>query len=114
LEHHIVMRAAAVAIVGAALAGQALADPITAERLRVIDGDTVSVVGVTYRLVGFDAPETGRRAKCASEAVLGERAACHARSPRASLCQSPAMPNGRCRMHGGTLPGARRRGIGTR
>jgi hypothetical protein len=25
---------------------------------------------------------------------------------RKTLCQSPAMPNGRCRMHGGKSPGA--------
>ena len=31
---------------------------------------------------------------------------CRARTRRGSLCQSPAMKNGRCRMHGGTSPGA--------
>ena len=31
---------------------------------------------------------------------------CRARTRRGSLCKSPAMPNGRCRMHGGTSPGA--------
>jgi uncharacterized protein YjcR len=31
---------------------------------------------------------------------------CGARTRRGTLCQSPAMPNGRCRMHGGTSPGA--------
>ena len=31
---------------------------------------------------------------------------CGARTRRATECQSPAMPNGRCRMHGGTSPGA--------
>ena len=31
---------------------------------------------------------------------------CRARTRRGSLCQSPAMQNGRCRMHGGTSPGA--------
>ena len=31
---------------------------------------------------------------------------CLARTRRGSLCQSPAMKNGRCRMHGGTSPGA--------
>ncbi|MBC7497410.1 MAG: hypothetical protein H7243_09650 [Sphingomonadaceae bacterium] len=33
-------------------------------------------------------------------------ARCGARTRRASPCQSPAMPNGRCRMHGGKSPGA--------
>ena len=31
---------------------------------------------------------------------------CGARTRSASACQSPAMPNSRCRMHGGTSPGA--------
>jgi uncharacterized protein YjcR len=31
---------------------------------------------------------------------------CGAGTRRGSQCQSPAMPNGRCRMHGGTSPGA--------
>ena len=30
---------------------------------------------------------------------------CRARTRRGSPCQSPAMKNGRCRMHGGTSPG---------
>ena len=31
---------------------------------------------------------------------------CRAQTRRGSACQSPAMPNGRCRMHGGPSPGA--------
>ena len=31
---------------------------------------------------------------------------CQAKTRRGSVCQSPAMKNGRCRMHGGTSPGA--------
>ena len=31
---------------------------------------------------------------------------CGARTRSGSPCQSPAMPNGRCRMHGGPSPGA--------
>jgi hypothetical protein len=34
---------------------------------------------------------------------------CLARTRRGSACQSPAMKNGRCRMHGGPSPGAPRR-----
>lgn len=30
---------------------------------------------------------------------------CLARTRRGSACQSPAMPNGRCRLHGGPSPG---------
>ena len=31
---------------------------------------------------------------------------CLAKTRQATPCQAPAMPNGRCRMHGGTAPGA--------
>jgi len=31
---------------------------------------------------------------------------CGAKTRRQTPCQSPAMPNGRCRMHGGPSPGA--------
>jgi hypothetical protein len=31
---------------------------------------------------------------------------CGARTRTGKPCQSPAMPNGRCRMHGGLSPGA--------
>jgi uncharacterized protein YjcR len=31
---------------------------------------------------------------------------CGARTRSGSRCRSPAMPNGRCRMHGGMFPGA--------
>lgn len=31
---------------------------------------------------------------------------CLASTRRGKLCQSPAMPNGRCRVHGGSNPGA--------
>jgi endonuclease YncB( thermonuclease family) len=40
----------------------------------VIDGDTVRFDGATYRLVGFNTPETGRQAQCDSENALGRAA----------------------------------------
>jgi endonuclease YncB( thermonuclease family) len=46
----------------------------SAADLRVIDGDTVSFKGTSYRLLGFDTPETNSRAKCDSERALGVRA----------------------------------------
>lgn len=40
----------------------------------VIDGDTISIAGHTIRLIGFDAPETGKRARCPDEARRGKLA----------------------------------------
>jgi endonuclease YncB( thermonuclease family) len=41
----------------------------------VIDGDTVRLQGdQTFRLVGFDKPETSQRAQCAYERDLASRA----------------------------------------
>jgi hypothetical protein len=40
----------------------------------VIDGDTVRLRGQTFRLVGFDTPETGRQARCAYERERGNAA----------------------------------------
>jgi endonuclease YncB( thermonuclease family) len=45
----------------------------------VLDGNTVDVHGRHIRLVGFDAPEKGQRARCATERTLGARAAARLR-----------------------------------
>lgn len=52
-----------------------LADPITADRIRVIDGDTIRIDGAKpdVRLVGFNTPET-RRAQSDHERELGGKA----------------------------------------
>jgi endonuclease YncB( thermonuclease family) len=52
-------------------------------QILVVDGDTVRVEGETYRLVGFDAPET-YRAQCQSERELGDRATARLRQLVAS------------------------------
>src|SRR5262245_34028176 len=49
----------------------AFAEPLLPSDVRVLDGDTIEAHGAVYRLVGFDAPETGRRAQCASERDRG-------------------------------------------
>jgi endonuclease YncB( thermonuclease family) len=54
-------------------ASMATASPLDPGQIEVLDGDTVRVAGETFRLVGFDAPET-YRARCASERELGNRA----------------------------------------
>lgn len=54
--------------------GCAMAILSMTEQIEVIDGDTIRRGEITYRLVGFDAPET-IRAKCDEERELGEAAA---------------------------------------
>lgn len=51
-----------------------LAAPIEKSEIHIIDGDTIRAHGHPYRLVGFDAPETGSRARCGAEIELGHRA----------------------------------------
>jgi endonuclease YncB( thermonuclease family) len=55
------------------VAGVANAAPIESGQIEVLDGDTIRVAGETFRLVGFDAPET-YRAQCPSERELGNKA----------------------------------------
>jgi endonuclease YncB( thermonuclease family) len=45
------------------------ASPALAQSARVVDGDTLKVDGVTYRLWGNDAPESGQ--PCADDGPLG-------------------------------------------
>lgn len=66
---------ALLAIILLLIAGPAAAEPIEPGAITVTDGDTIRAHGVAYRLVGFDAPETGWRAKCEAERELGNRAA---------------------------------------
>ena len=66
-------RAALIAL-AALVASVAHAAPIEPGAIRVIDGDTIAVGGKTYRLVGFDTPETGPRARCPAERALGAEA----------------------------------------
>lgn len=53
-------------------------------RPTVIDGDTVRWQGRAVRLVGFDTPETGDRARCQSERARGDRATARLRELVAS------------------------------
>jgi endonuclease YncB( thermonuclease family) len=48
--------------------------PISVPNIEVIDGDTIRGGGAVYRLVGFDAPETGTNASCLQEHALAQRA----------------------------------------
>jgi micrococcal nuclease len=51
----------------------AIAGPLSAAELRVIDGDTVVIDGVKIRIERIDTPETWR-ARCAAELALGQKA----------------------------------------
>jgi endonuclease YncB( thermonuclease family) len=57
------------------LSGHLEAEPITADQVRVMDGDTVRLhhQKPDVRLVGFNAPET-KRAQCEAERELGDKA----------------------------------------
>ena len=57
------------------LSTTAIAEPISPDDVRVIDGDTIRVYHQqpNVRLVGFNAPET-RHAECQAELELGARA----------------------------------------
>jgi endonuclease YncB( thermonuclease family) len=52
--------------------------PAFAESVRVVDGDTLQVNGVTYRLRGIDAPESGQ--PCADGWPAGRAATEHLRA----------------------------------
>lgn len=53
---------------------------VSVSRFNVVDGDTLRVGGETFRLHGYNTPETGREARCAHERDLADRAATRLRS----------------------------------
>ena len=55
-------------------------EPISARDISVIDGDTIRTYGRIIRLIGFNAPETGDRARCAREQETAARATAQLRS----------------------------------
>lgn len=57
-----------------AVAADDVGEPIRPIDITVHDGDTIQARGRTVRLMGFDAPEIGRRAQCGREREHGTRA----------------------------------------
>lgn len=55
-------------------------EPRPSGPIEIIDGDTVRQQGITYRLVGFDTPERGDRARCGDERQRAEKATQRLRS----------------------------------
>jgi endonuclease YncB( thermonuclease family) len=55
------------------------AEPIASNDIYVLDANTIDMHGQRIRLVGFDAPEEGQRARCASERTLATRTAARLR-----------------------------------
>ena len=64
------MRFLAVSVATIALLGDAHAEPVERARVHVVDGDSVTLDGVEWRLKGFDAAEINS-AKCEAERRLG-------------------------------------------
>jgi endonuclease YncB( thermonuclease family) len=58
----------------AAAPAATLGSPIELGAIEVVDGDTIRTGGRTFRLVGFDTPETGSRARCEPERTLAAAA----------------------------------------
>lgn len=76
--------------------------PAAAARYVAIDGDTFEDrrTGTRYRLVNVDTPETGDRARCRAERLLGQRAT---QRTRALLAQAQSLiirPTGRIDAYG--------------
>jgi endonuclease YncB( thermonuclease family) len=59
--------------------GKIISGSLSPGEAQVVDGRTISVRGQLYRLVGFDAPETGLAARCPRERELASRAAARMR-----------------------------------
>jgi endonuclease YncB( thermonuclease family) len=57
----------------------AYAEPVASNDIYVLDGNTIDLRGQLIRLVGFDTPDEGERARCAIERTLAARAAARLR-----------------------------------
>lgn len=76
-----------------------------ASAIRVIDGDTVedTEAAITYRVVNIDTPETGDRAACQAERLLGAQATAAARALIAAAETIDLRTVGRTDRYGRTI-----------
>ena len=77
---------------------------VTVEHVHVHSGGQAVVGWSRPRGEGIDRNQRINPMQSKLPMHLSQR--CGARTRSGSRCQSPAMPNGRCRMHGGMSPGA--------
>jgi hypothetical protein len=77
-----------------------------ASRLQALSTPVAKLSWVWSRPRGVGIDQNQRINPVQSKLPMHLSPRCGARTRRGSQCQSPAMPNGRCRMHGGKSPGA--------
>jgi endonuclease YncB( thermonuclease family) len=65
---------------------------VSVSRFNVVDGDTVRVRGETFRLLGFNTPETGDQARCSAERDLAFRATSRLRSLIGGAASAELIP----------------------
>jgi endonuclease YncB( thermonuclease family) len=87
---------------------------VGSERIRVVDGDTVDIDDVAYRLTGYDTPET-YMPRCAYEKDLGQKATDRLQELVSSVETVRIEPSHREEYHGRELAAmiVGRRDVGT-
>jgi hypothetical protein len=80
------------------------AQKVTVEHVHVHEGGQAIVGNVEHP--GGRSTARSKDQPDAKQIAMHLSPRCGARTRRGGRCQSPAMPNGRCRMHGGPSPGA--------
>lgn len=85
--------------------GRSVSAGIAAQRLRVVDGDTLEdmAANVTYRVVNIDTPEAGQRARCSAERNLANRATQQVRTLLSRAAAVELQPTGRIDRYGRTI-----------
>ncbi len=88
------MRAFSLLVVLALTACQSKAEPVSRDRIEIVDGDTIRISGESWRLMGFDTPETFY-AKCTAERERGDAATKRLGGLIAAAKSIEAIPSGR-------------------